>query len=156
MHMLKFKKVNGAATPEPAPKPLDPISALIDEIGAMLPAATARHKRIKELQAEQQPYTEKMKALTALLSALPGAAPDQPLSYEGKHFVASAGKRCMVRRVANPQLAIQLLNKVRKGVAWEVVYIPLGKLDAFLNPEQRAQVIDVEYGDRTVTITERL
>jgi hypothetical protein len=77
-----------------------------------------------------------MKALTALLSTLPDAGANDSFQYAGKHFVA--GKRCMVRKVINPALA------------------PLGKLDAYLSPEQRDQVIEVDPGDGTVTVTEKL
>jgi hypothetical protein len=133
----------------------DKTATLIDEIGAMLPVVEAKQRMIKALQAEQQPYTDRMKALTVLLSAIEGPGPDETFRYQGSQFIALAGKRCIVRRVSNPALAIELLNEAQEGIAWQVISVPLGKLDAYLTPEQRAQVITVDRGDRPVTIAKK-
>ena len=133
----------------------DEISALIDDIGTMLPAVEAKQKMIKALQGELQPYVDQMRALTALLNAIEGPEADDTFQYQGTQFIAMVGKRGVVRRVTNPALAIKLLNKVEKGIAWQVISVPLGKLNAYLTPEQRAQVIAVDRGDRPVTIAEK-
>lgn len=48
------------------------IAVLIDELGTMLPKVAKTQSRIKALQKQLVPYAEKMKALTALVSALEG------------------------------------------------------------------------------------
>ena len=130
----------------------DEIATLIDDIGSMLPAVRARQKRIKALQDALQPYSDKMKVLTALLNAIDGPSPDHTFRYQGTQVIAMVGKRGVVRRVTNPGLAIKLLNRAEKGIAWQVISVPL---DAYLTPEQRAQVITVDRGDRPVTIAEK-
>jgi hypothetical protein len=144
----------------PAPAPVggttaDEIAALIDAIGAMLPAVEARQTTIKALLKELQPYAEKMKALTALVSAIEGRGADETFHYEGTQFNALVGKRCVVRAVTDPALAIKLLNRAEKGVAWKLISVPLGKLDAFLTPKERARVIKVDRGERSVVIVKK-
>ena len=131
------------------------IAALIDEIGAMLPEVEAKQKTIKAYQKELQPYTEKMKALMALVSAIASYGPDETFELHGAAFTAAIGKRYVVRTVTNPQLAIKLLNKAKKGIGWQVVTVPLGKLDAYLTPEDKAQVIKVDRGERSITIAKK-
>ena len=58
----------------------------------------------------------------------------------------------MVRTVINPQLAIKLLNKAKKEIGWKLITVPLGKLAAFLTPDQKAQVIKVDRGERPIVI----
>ena len=87
-----------------------------------------------------------------MVSALEGHGPDETFEVKGELFTAAVGKRYMVRTVINPQLAIKLLNKVNKGIAWKVITVPLGKLDAFLTPDQKAQVIKVDRGERSIVI----
>src|ERR1019366_8468759 len=88
----------------------DEIATLIDDIGNMLPAVRARQKRIKALQNALQPYADKMKALTALVSAIESHEADETFRREGELFTAMIGKRCVVRTVTDPALAITLLN----------------------------------------------
>ena len=133
----------------------DTLADLIDDIGAMLPAVEAKQKMIKALQGELQPYADKMKVLTALLNAIDGPSPDHTFRYQGTQFIAMVGKGGVVRRVTNPALAIKLPNRVEKGIAWQVITVPLGKLDAYLTPEERSQVVTVDRGERTVLIVKK-
>ena len=91
----------------------DEIATLIDAIGDMLPVVRARQKRIKVLQNALQPYADKMKALTALVNAIEGHGADETFAQEGVLFTVVVGKRCVVRTVADPALAIALLNKAQ-------------------------------------------
>jgi len=136
-------------------KKADEITKLIDEIGAMLPEVEAKQKIIKAYQKELQPSTEKMRALTALVSALEGRGPDETFELHGDLFTAAVGKRYIVRTVANPQLAIKLLNKAGKGIGWSLITVPLGKLDVFLTPDQKAEVIKIDRGERPITIVKK-
>jgi hypothetical protein len=131
------------------------IAALIDDIGAMLPEVESKQKMIKAYQKELQAYTEKMKALMALVSAIASYGPDETFELHGDAFTAAVGKRYVVRMVTNPQLAIKLLNKAKKGIAWQVVTVPLGKLDAYLTPEDKAQVIKVDRGERPLVVVNK-
>jgi hypothetical protein len=133
----------------------DEIATLIDDIGSMLPAVRARQKKIKALQNQLQPYADKMKTLTALVSAIEGHEADETFRRDGELFAAMIGKRCVVRTVTDPALAIKLLNKAEKGVAWRVITVALGKLDTYLTLEQRAQVITVDRGERPVVIVKK-
>jgi hypothetical protein len=130
----------------------DEIATLIDDIGSMLPAVRARQKKIKTLQHQLQPYLDKMKTLTALVSAIEGHEADGTFQREGELFAAVIGKRCVVRTVTDPALAIKLLNQAEKDVAWRIISIPLGKLDAYLTPGEKARVIKVDRGERSVVI----
>ena len=107
---------------------------------------------IKSLQKELQALCREDEGAYRLVSALEGHGPDETFELKGELFTAAVGKRYMVRTVINPQLAIKLLNKANKGIAWKVITVPLGKLDAFLTPEQKAQVIKVDRGERPVVI----
>jgi hypothetical protein len=131
------------------------IATLIDEIGAMLPGAQARQKKIKALHQELLLYAEKMKALAVRVSAIAGHEADETFRHEGEVFAATIGKRCVVRTVIDPALAIKLLNKAEKGVAWRIISVPLGKLDAYLTPGEKAQVIRVDRGERSVMIVKK-
>jgi predicted PilT family ATPase len=91
------------------------IAALIDEIGAMQPEVEAKQKMIKNLQNELVPYTDNMKALTILVSAIEERDPDEIFDQEGALFVATVGRKVTVRTVSDPELAIKLLNKAEKA-----------------------------------------
>ena len=131
------------------------IATLIDEIGAMLPSVEATQKQIKTLQNQLQPYADRMKALVTLISGLEDHAADETFKLEGAAFIADVGKRCVVRTVINPALAVKLMNKVEKGVGWGVVTVPLGKLDLHLSPAEKNRVLTVARGDRSVTIAKK-
>jgi hypothetical protein len=133
----------------------DEIATLIDDIGNMLPRVRARQRKIKALQNALQPYADKMKTLTALVSAIEGHEADDTFRRDGELFAAVIGKRCVVRTVSDPALAIQLLNKAEKGVAWRIISIPLSKLDAYLSPGEKARVIKVDRGERSVVIIKK-
>lgn len=154
MIILKKSK-NHAQVPGGAGSTTTEIAALIDEIGAMLPEIEARQKVIKALQKELQPYAEKMKTLEAMVSAIEGYGADETFEQTGAVFAAMVGKRHVVRTVFDPQLAIKMLNKVEKGIAWKVISVPLGKLDAYLTPMQKEQVITVSRGERSVVIVKK-
>ena len=139
----------------PSATPANQIATLIDEIGAMLPSVQATQKQIKALQNRLQPYAEKMKALVALISGMDDHAADETFKLDGTTFTADIGKRCIVRTVTNPALAVKLLNKVEKGVGWGVVTVPLGKLDLYLSPAEKSRVLTVARGDRSVTIAKK-
>jgi hypothetical protein len=143
-----YEKVGGCPAPHE-------IAALIDEIGAMLPEAEAKQKMIKALQKQLQPYADKMKALTALVSALEGHGPNETFEVPGVLFTAAVGKRYVIRTVTNPRLAIKLLNKAEKEIAWKVITVPLGKLDTYLTPGQKTQVIKVDRGERPIVIVKK-
>lgn len=132
------------------------IAALIDEIGALLPAAEKAQKQIRMLQASLKPVQEKLCALTRLVTADEHHAPDQTLSVAGADFQANIGKRARVRSVRDVKRAIRLLNAVKKGLAYESASVPLGKLDSYLTPEQAAEVLEVSWGDRSVTVTKKV
>ena len=153
--LLKKPQVKLQEPVEASAGNVDEIAALIDDIGSMLSTVEAKQKMIKALQAELQPYTEKMKALTALVSAIGEHGADDTFQDEGTQFRALVGKRCIARRVTDPALAIKLLNKAEKGVAWKIVSVPLGKLDAYLTPEEKAQVITLDRGERSVVVAKK-
>jgi hypothetical protein len=150
--ILKKPMGNPHGPAEAGCKSTKQIAALIDEVGAMQIEAEAKRERVKELQRELAPYIEKMRALTVLVSAIEGHDPDEIFDQEGALFVATVGRKVTVRTVSDPELAIKLLNKAEKGVAWKVISVPLGKLDAYLTPHGKAQVIRVDRGDRSVVI----
>jgi hypothetical protein len=131
------------------------IAALIDEIGGMLPIAETKQQMIKALQKDLLPYTEKMRTLTTLLSEIEGRDPDETFQCDGTVFTAMVGKRYVVRTVVNSKLAIKLLNRCGKGVGWNVITVPLGKLDTYLDPEEKAHVIKVDRGERSVAIIKK-
>jgi hypothetical protein len=66
-----------------------------------------------------------------------------------------AVRRCIVRTVVNPARAVKLLNKAEKGAAWKVITVPLGKLDQYLTPAEKAQVLKIDRGDRFVSISKK-
>ena len=132
------------------------IAALIDEIGALLPAAEKAQKQIRILQASLKPMQERFKELTRLVTAGQHRAPDQTFSVEGKEFQANIGKRSRVRVVRDVKRAIELLNAVKTNLAYEVASVPLGKLDSYLTPEQAAEVLEVSWGDRSVTVMKKV
>ena len=132
------------------------IAALIHEIGALLPAAEKAQKQIRMLQAGLKPMQEKLRTLTRLVTADDRHAPDQAFTVVGGEFQAAVGKRIRVRTVRDVKRAIRLLNGVKKGLAYEVVTVPLGKLDGFLTPEQAAEVLESGWGDRSVTVMKKV
>ncbi len=136
--------------------PANHIAKLIDEIGAMLPAVEFKQTQIRALAKELAPYAEKMKALVALVSGIEGHAADETFKLQGAAFAAVIGKRCTVRTVTDPKLAVKLLNKVDKGLAWAIITVPLGKVDQYLRPTEKLQVLTVDRGDRPVTIIKKV
>ena len=132
------------------------IAALIDEIGALLPAAEKVQKQIRLLQASLKPVQEKLKELTRLVTADQHHAPDQTFTVVGGEFQAVVGKRARVRAVTDVKRAIDLLNAAKTDLAYEVVTVPLGKLDSYLTPEQAAEVLEVSWGDRSVTVMKKV
>ena len=132
------------------------VAALIDEIGALLPAAEKAQKQIRMLQASLKPVQERFKELTRLMTADQHHAPDQTFTVMGKEFQAVLGKRARVRAVTDVKRAIELLNAAKTDLAYEVVTVPLGKLDSYLTPEQAAEVLEVSWGDRSVTVMKKV
>ncbi len=132
------------------------IVALIDEIGALLPAAEKAQKQIRMLQASLKPVQERFKELTRLVTADQHHAPDQTFTVVGLEFQAVVGKRARVRAVTDVKRAIELLNAAKMDLAYEVVTVPLGKLDSYLTPEQAAEVLEVCWGDRSVTVMKKV
>jgi hypothetical protein len=129
------------------------VAMLIDEIGAMLPDVEAKQQKIKMLQKDLLSYGEKMRALVSLISAIDGYAADETFALEGVVFAAEVGKRCLMRTVSDPHLAIKLLNKAEKGIAWKIITVPLGKIDLFLNPSEKDRILKIDRGERPLTIT---
>ena len=132
------------------------IVALIGEIGALLPAAEKAQKQIRMLQASLKPVQEKLKELTRLVTADQHHAPDQTFTVVGLEFQAVVGKRARVRAVTDVKRAIELLNAAKMDLAYEVLTVPLGKLDSYLTPEQAAKVLEVSWGDRSVTVMKKV
>ena len=108
------------------------IAALVDEIGALLPAAECAQKKIKILQASLNPVREKTKTLATLVTADPHHAPNEIFTVEGQQFRATVGKRTKLRAVKDVKRAIELLNATKEDLAYAVVTVPLGKLDSYL------------------------
>jgi hypothetical protein len=133
----------------------DDVAALIDELGEMLPETQKTLAKMKELEKSLAPYKEKLKSLIALVTAAEGRDPDETFEQAGEKFVAAVGKQVNVRTVTDAQLAVKLLNKAEKGIGWKLISVPLGKLDQYLTPEERTQVLKVDRGERSVTITKK-
>jgi hypothetical protein len=132
------------------------VAALIDKIGGMLPEVEKVAKLIKAEAKKLEPYKHAMQELTALVTAVEGRSHDEEFAQVGAIFEAKVGKRTKVRSVIDVQKAIVLLNKAKKGVAYEVVTVPLGKIDAYLTPDEAQQVLKTDWGDRSVTITKKV
>jgi len=47
------------------------------------------------------------------------------------------------------------LNKIEKGTAWKMITVPSGKLDKYLRPAEKAQVLKIDRGDRFVSISKK-
>ena len=132
------------------------IATLVDEIGSLLPAAEKAQKRLKMLQASLNPVREKIKTLTTLVTADPHHAPHETFTVEGQQFRATVGKRTKLRAVRNIKRAIELLNATKEDLAYEVVTVPLRKLDSYLTPEQASEVLELGWGDRSVSIMRKV
>lgn len=130
----------------------DDIVALIDKLALMQRDYDQSVARIKAEAAKLQPYKETMKALMALVTDYEGKEPGAGFELDGTLGTAKMSKRYKVRTVAQPEAAVKLLNKVKKGLGWELISIPLGKLDAYLTPAECAEVIASKDGERTVEI----
>jgi hypothetical protein len=131
------------------------VAALIDKIGLMQPEVDKIAARIKVETAKLVPYKLALKQLTELVTAIEGHEPEDTFTQEGEAFEAKVGKQTKVRLVMDVKQAIALLNKAKKDVAYEVVSVPLGKIDQYLTPDEATKVLKVVWGERSVAISKR-
>jgi hypothetical protein len=131
------------------------VAALIDKIGLMQPDVDKIAARIKVETAKLAPYKLALKQLTELVTAIEGHEPEDTFTQEGEVFEAKVGKQTKVRLVMDVKQAIALLNKAKKDIGYELVTVPLGKIDQYLTPEEAEQVIKTSWGDRSVKISKR-
>ena len=132
------------------------VAALIDKIGLMQPDVDKIAARIKVETAKLAPYKLALKQLTDLVTAIEGHEPEDTFTQEGEAFEAKVGKQTKVRLVMDVKQAIALLNKAKKGVAYEVVSVPLGKIDQYLTPDEKDTVLKDVWGERSVTISKKV
>ncbi len=131
------------------------VAALIDKIGLMQPEVDKIAARIKVETAKLAPYKLALKQLTELVTAIEGREHDEEFAQIGNEYQAWIGKQTRIRDVVNVKQAIALLNKAKNDVAYELVTVPLGKIDQYLTPEEAEQVIKTTWGDRSVKISKR-
>ncbi len=128
---------------------------LIEQVGILQDEAMDRTKRIKILQLDLQPYTEKVKQLAKLVSKhaqQSGIDPDKLFNLSTDDFVLQVGKAGTVRTVVDVE---QAMKKMGKKIFFQKCTIGLGVIDQYLTPEEREDVLKVERCLRGVKVLRR-
>jgi hypothetical protein len=108
--------------------------------------------QIKVLQAQLQPYADRLKALSKLVSqdaAAAGIGPDQAFTAATSKFMLKVGKAGSVRTVINMPLVMTFLGP---DLFFAKCTIALATLDQHLSHEQKQQVLKIERVRRKVAI----
>jgi hypothetical protein len=151
MALLKLKKAVTEEVPVLNTTPVD-IAEQIDKVAVLHDQAQKDLARIKELEARVKPYKDELKKLSSLITAHADAEKidrSVEVTHFGETAGAKAGKKVMTRSVKSQEQAMKLLTK---QVYFAKASVPLTVIDQYLTPDQKAELIDINYGDRTVTI----
>jgi hypothetical protein len=144
---IVLTKKKAAVAPE-----LSDVAALIDELGSMQADFDARKKQIRELEAKQQPYKDKLLELQTLIHEHDEHDPDDTFRELGEHYQADCGKQATSRSIADIKGVQKLMGD---KVFYQVCSVTLQNIDDYLTPDQKAQVLDAERGYRTIKISRR-
>jgi hypothetical protein len=148
MAVVLKKKIQVEEEPE-----LSDLAALIDELGELQPKFERRKRRLKLLEVAQETYKAKFKRLQELIAEDDDDHHDDDSFVElGTTFRAEFGKKGCSRRIADIQKVRELMGD---ETFFKVCSVALKDIDDYLNPEERAQVLETERGLRGVKITKR-
>lgn len=107
----------------------------------------------KAARAADKAYNINLAPITSHLEEDMKLAVDQTVELRGASSVLEIGKCRKVRSLINPVEALNRLESVRIGLGWESMTIPLKVLDAQLRESEKEDLIEVEYGVRSVKAT---
>ena len=80
--------------------------------------------------------------------------PTQAMSLTGVLHTVEFGKARAVRKLIDPRTALSLLERVKAGLGFAHISIPIKVLDENLRAEETKGLYEVEYGARSVKVTD--
>ena len=133
-------------------RPLSVNAALIDEIGEMEPEAAKLAARIKKLQDELKPFSDKEKQLEAAIPAEYAEEDDDgEFTALGNKAQIHVGKKGNERKIVD-------MDRVRKfltpAVFMQVCTVPLKEVDKYLSGAQKDECITTNRVKRTLGAVE--
>ena len=112
------------------------ICEAVDAVAATEAAYKASKKVTEKLEKEYKNAKEHLETL-----AEQAMEPGDSKHYTGEKSTVDIGPRAWKITAINTDVAFQLLNKVKKGLAFELMKFNAGDLEKYLTPEQVDQVI---------------
>lgn len=79
---------------------------------------------------------------------------EEPYGLRGTKFLVEFGKKRSTRKLLDPRTALSMLERVKKGLGFANISIPIGVLDEHLRAEETKGLYEVQYGARSVKVTE--
>lgn len=152
MAVLLLKKKTQSQTGDVTVPILSDFATLIDELGAMQAEQEKLSKKIKELTAQQKPYMEKLKKLKEMMREVDEHDDDEEFVELGETYQAEFGKKGSSRSIKDIRKVKELMGE---PTFFKVCSVALKDIDAYLNPEEKEQVLITERGLRGVTIIKR-
>jgi hypothetical protein len=126
--------------------------AICEAVDALAIAKDAYDVSKKETAKLETRYKEAKDNFDSLVSQAPLAA-DEEKRYTGEKYEAKVGAQALKIVSINSEAAIPMLNKVKKGLAFELMKFNAGDLEKYLTPDQCAIVIIRERsGPRSIKI----
>ena len=125
-----------------------PTRAQIDELAAMKQRVdAARH------EAERLDKLYK-RALAPVVEYVDSRIrPEQGMVLSGAVNSLEFGKQREVRKLRDPRAALSLLERVKAGLGFANISIPIAVLDKHLRAEETEGLFTVEYGARSVKVS---
>ena len=153
MTVLKLKKpaeqplLLPVEAPEGTP---NEIADLIERVGAAQPEVAKIGVKMRALQKEMEPYRADLKELTALICGVEGYGDDDEFTMESPGFDAKIGKKGSSRSVHDIRGVLKAMGEEQ---FFKVVTVTMRDVDAYMTAPEKAKVLTVTRGERTVVVS---
>lgn len=124
----------------------------IDQAVKLLPEACALKAELAVIAAQAKAITDKLSPIETEIKELiePVTGDEESVTLtDGKHVLSISGKK-KLRKIKDVEEAVDALEEHKEGLAIEVAKFNLGDLEKYLSPEEIKELVEIEYGARSL------